>query len=150
MGILDRLYLPTTKDIGSGNANVRRWWKTVQASAVAGQVTTTDAEVGPADLVRIIQNVCFSWSPGAAQTAVNAYLYVLPIGGVTPIEVVGTSPQFVAPAAFPILNTLVGVDLIWMQGEQIFLQGQFSAGAASNTITAFLSGLELPRANIQR
>lgn len=150
MGILDRLYIPTAKDIGSGNSNVRRWWKAFNASGVTATPTTSDTELGPTDTVRLIHTVTFNWVPGAAQSPISASLGVVQPGAANPFQLVGTQPPFTTVGVFNSYATIAGVDLLWMQGEFLQLTGYFNAGANSNAIGVLLSGLEFPRGSIQR
>jgi len=148
VGILDRLYMPTTKDVESGNSVVRRWYKTITFAALSTAVQINDTEKGPPDLVRLIQKVTFNWIAGAAQTPYSANLLVQnPPGNY--FEYVGGMPSMAVVGAFNLFTT-VNADMLWMQGETLALAGYFSAGAASNSITAVMVGLEFPRGSLQR
>jgi hypothetical protein len=147
VGILDRLYMPTTKDVQSGQTNVRRFFKVLSIAQVSATPLLVDSELCPADLARLIRSVVFSWAPGAAQTAVLASLVIQNAG--TGIQSVSTQPKFNA-AATNAAETVSGLELIWLQGENLQLSGVFSAGANSNTVTVAIAGWEFPRASIQR
>lgn len=143
-------YGPSAKDLATGNAVVRRWYKAMNIPAAAAAVISlTDPEVGPVDTVRLIHGVTFSWVPGAAQTPIYGNLAVAPPGG-NSLFSISFMPTFAPGAALQASQSMVGVDMYWMQGEQLSVAMAFNAGAANNSGIAVCWGYEFPRGTFQR
>jgi hypothetical protein len=151
MGMLDRLYRSSEKDIASGGVVVRRFLEILGIGNTAAAVTiTVVGSIAPPDTVRLIQTVLFVWAPGAAQFPVRAELQITDPTTATQLAVVGSSPLYLPAAATFTDLTLTGVQLIQMQGEQLQVIGVFNAGVALNQIVCYISGLEFPRGQLRR
>jgi hypothetical protein len=150
MAMLDRLYRSSEKDLASGDAFVRRYFRQLTlAPAAAATVTLVDTDVCPADTVRLITNVGIRWSPGAAQFGLNANVLWSDGAGASFGAVVNLSPfnQGVAQTQDQYVG---GLQILMMQGDVMTLSCFFNAGAAANGGSAFIHGLEFPRGTLRR
>lgn len=150
MGMLDRLYRSSEKDLASGDAFVRRYFRQFAITpAAAASVTVVDTDVCPADTVRFITNVGIRWTPGAAQFPTNANLLWSDGAGGAFAGVVNMSPlnQVVAQVQDQHIG---GLGILMMQGDVMTLTCLFNAGAAANSGSAFVMGVEFPRGTLRR
>lgn len=151
MPILETLYSPTRKDRLQGLAQ-RRWLGRLNAGAVATLVITPTLQLPP-DVAVLIKQVTFEQIPFTGTTMpYDAILYHIDETG-TAIGCVASwtwmdqnfSSQNDSPNTVTILT-----DYVLLAQETIRCEARFSGAAGSNQITAYCSGIEIPRGNIQR
>ena len=151
MGMLDRLYRSSEKDIASGDAFIRRFFIALAPVGAAAASITIDDAPCPSDVVRLITSVGVRWTPGAAQFGVNANLNIndVPGAGVTIGAAIVLSPLNQVAAQVQDY-TVGGLSLLEMQGEVFRFTAFFNAGVAANNATCFISGYEFPRGTLRR
>jgi hypothetical protein len=149
--MLDRLYRSSEKDIASGDAFVRRYYRQLNGAAAALATITVDdaANPCPSDVVRLIQSVSIRWIPGAAQFASHANFNVIDSPTAEAAAIVTQSPLNQV-AAQTQDYTVGGLALVQMQGEYFRASGFFNAGAANNNVNFYICGLEFPRGTFRR
>jgi hypothetical protein len=149
--MLDRLYVPSAKDLATGGLNIQRYFRTISVvPAAAATVSIIDTDICPNDVVRLIDSLTFSWTPGAAQTPVNGALLLRESSSGNALTVVGSTPLYAVPAAVQSQITVAGLQLMFMQGDVAEINGTFNAGVANNAFTIQLRGWQFPRGAIQR
>lgn len=146
MFLLESLYFPTGKDRLSGLAN-RRFIERQTATFSNAIVTATFSTV-PSDVVRMVTNVSLRVQAGGAQLPQAARMDLLVSG--TGIEVVTFGQWSATTAGAPHSVPTVNPALLVFPGEYLFLVVQFDAGANPNSVYCGISGVEVPRANLQR
>lgn len=145
--LVERLWLPTQKDLLAG-LRQQRFLFNGSTAAAAATITFTAISSSPSDTARFITGVGAQCTPGAAQTWDYAQVSVVPAGGsisaasnIVPIE----NPTRVAALT---TGKHVLCDFMLLPTDQLIFQFFFNAGAASNTVNAFVHGYDIPRANL--
>lgn len=144
--LLALLYAPTAKDALSGIVPTRFILTDTTGTALAATGVAANYPVVPPDVVRFIDAVSVFVIGGAAQipTQVNAgYLRNGVIGAR-----VGHTPNPALAAAATYNYAFLDLGWILLPGDQLQALGNFSAGAAANTVGMFAWGFDVPRANI--
>ena len=144
------LYQLTPKD-ALGNPVARRF-STFRAYAAAsvspsGAIYTQTN----ADEVLVIGHSGIQATPGAAQNFLSARIVL--VDTTTQAElgcVQGVYNPLLAVARRFESSAIVGEGLVVFAGEAVYIVGAFDAGAASNSVTGYLSGFIIPRGTLQR
>lgn len=147
--IVEQLYAPTAKDQLSGLAQ-RRWFSSIGSASLTATSLPIDFEIVPPDVVRFVQTICVSGTPGAAQRLQACHATIQAAGApITSTFIWTFNPPNSPDAAFFTLAT--GTPYIPVfPGEYVRVTGTFSGSAALNLLGAVLAGFEVPRANLQR
>jgi hypothetical protein len=148
--MLQRLWRPSEKDIGSGTANIRRWLYVINAPGGFATGFTYQDPNGPfpADQVYVIQSLSFSWNPGAAQQGLRGSIQIIDPTSFNILTVIERSPDQLYQGQQ--CATVGGLELPIMQGELLQLVMSFNGGVNSNSGSIYLHGFQFPRGQMQR
>lgn len=141
----DLLYTLSVKDI-LGAPVVRRFTSLSSVAAADVQVDVTIYTHTDPDTVAIIQNAFVETTPGAAQTTLAAYINLVESTTIATL-LAGKDDNPVAAARYCLARPVNG---IVFAGGTVIARGRFSAAAAANTVEGHISGIIIPRGNLQR
>jgi stage V sporulation protein SpoVS len=145
--LFERLYRSQQKELAAGLLAQERYLelKTVAAAATGPAVNFSAVPTG---YTRVINGVSMVLIPGAAQIAQSATFSIL-VNGTVVAACGANSPYVLAAALQLVLFVNLGEGFICRPGDVLQVQGNFSAGAASNTVNATLNGYQFPTGNLR-
>lgn len=147
--IVEQLYAPTAKDQLSGLAQ-RRWFSAIGSNSGTATSIIIDLEETPSDVVRFVQTICVTGTPGAAQRLQGCHATMQVVGATIISNFIWTWDPPNAPDAV-FFSLQAGTPYVPIfPGERVRVTGIFSGSAASNLLGAVCCGVEIPRANLRR
>lgn len=147
-----KFYRPSAKDLASGGDTwLRRYFKTLTATAASASIVAADTQVCPPDTVIEIETAIIFWDSGAAQLARSSVVWISDQGSaVINGVVVGANAVGGVTAGAPHRNTYTDLSVFMFPGDLLNFAATWDAGAAANTINVYLSGWMFPRGSLQR
>lgn len=152
MDLFGLFYRPSQKDvITGGNTWLRRYFGIISIAAANANLQEEDSTgIVPADTVRLIRQVMFFWTPGAAQVARSAVLWSADANAAIQGVVAGSNIVGAGGTAIRHRMTHSGLEFPIYATERLWLAAEFDAGANVNSIEAYITGWEFPRGSLQR
>lgn len=115
------------------------------SSSVASASIQATIYTVPNDRLLIVQSLMAYATPGAAQNAVRILLGMVDRNG---RNIVLSMPEKNVGATVELIATVLPVELVIPQGSLLYCQGDFNAGAAANSVAAYMTGWLVPRGGV--
>jgi len=144
MPVVETIYTPTAKDYLSGVRQTRFVGVFAVNTAAATTVVSGSSFVCPPDTARWLTGWSWSAVGGAAQN-LNIVQLLNAISG--SFNLAAQMMPSYRTAAVLMAGTMP-LDMLLLPGETLTMQAVFDSGVAGNTMSGFVWGYDIPRANI--
>lgn len=158
LSVVSTLYQLGAKDRASGRAPRRLQVgasATINAAAVQGSFTWPNGDAkwgGREDVFLVLQGTVILTPTPATVAARGGSIHLTTINSLGTVTTLGSmAAEWVSglPAGEQMILNLVRQPFLIMPEDGLLFSGNFSAAGANNSVVAYLTGLVLPRANLQ-